>query len=53
MAGSKNSLCLRPRFTLWAMLALITVVAIPLSYVAQRRRSLLDGMPSILVEAFQ
>jgi hypothetical protein len=28
---------LRPRFTLWAMLVLITVVAIPLGYVAQRR----------------
>lgn len=27
----------RPRFSLWAMLVLITVVAIPLSYVAQRR----------------
>jgi hypothetical protein len=28
---------LRPRFTLWAMLVFVTVVAIPLSYVAQRR----------------
>ena len=28
---------IRPRFSLWAMLVLITVVAIPLSYVAQRR----------------
>lgn len=28
---------LRPRFSLWAMLVLVTVVAIPLSYVAQRR----------------
>jgi hypothetical protein len=27
----------RPRFTLWAMLVLVTVVAIPLGYVAQRR----------------
>lgn len=27
----------RPRFSLWAMLVLITVVAIPLAYVAQRR----------------
>ena len=28
---------LRPRFSLLAMLVVITVVAIPLSYVAQRR----------------
>jgi hypothetical protein len=27
----------RPRFTLWAMLVLVTVVSIPLGYVAQRR----------------
>lgn len=27
----------RPRFSLWAMLVVVTVVAIPLSYVAQRR----------------
>ena len=27
----------RPRFSLWAMLVLVTVVAIPLAYVAQRR----------------
>lgn len=28
---------MKPRFSLWAMLVLVTVVAIPLSYVAQRR----------------
>jgi hypothetical protein len=28
---------LRPRFSLWALLVLITVIAIPLSYVGQRR----------------
>jgi hypothetical protein len=28
---------IRPRFTLWALLVLITVIAIPLAYVTQRR----------------
>ena len=35
--GVKQGWFRRPRFSLWAMLVLVTVVAIPLAYVAQRR----------------
>jgi hypothetical protein len=37
MAGGKRRRFWRPRFTLAAMLMLITVIALPLGYVAQRR----------------
>lgn len=37
MAREGRRWLLRPRFSLWAMLVLITVIAIPLSYVAHRR----------------
>ena len=56
---NRRLIWLRPRFTLWALLVLITVVAIPLSYVAQRRswnlrRKAVERLekPAIALEAF-